>query len=46
MHLAPRPALHPALNHAIGVMLGKQQRLLDEVNSAASVEAVNAIVWQ
>jgi ankyrin repeat protein len=22
MHLAPRPALHPALNHAIGVMLG------------------------
>lgn len=31
---------------AIGVMLGKQQRLLDEVNSAAAVEAVNAIVWQ
>ena len=31
---------------AIGAMLGKQQRLLDEVAAATTVEAVNAIAWQ
>lgn len=30
---------------AIGAMLGKQQRMLDEVAAAATVEAVNAIAW-
>ena len=30
---------------AIGAMLGKQQRLLDEVATAETVEAVNAIAW-
>ena len=31
---------------AIGAMLGKQQRLLDDVAAATTVEAVNAIAWQ
>ena len=31
---------------AIGAILGKQQRLLDDVASATTAEAVNAIAWQ
>lgn len=31
---------------AIGALLGKQQRLLDEASAATTVEEVNVIVWQ